>query len=165
VFELERGEIVEMSRPGKRHGLVCGNVARILGNFASLRKKGYPCSNDTGMIVERDPDTVRGPDVAFYEDAKTYEDIEEKYGDKPPLLAVEVLSPNDSVDRINRRIKELLAFGIKIVWLVDPEARIVTVYRQGKDLYILKENEELTGEDVLADFRCKVAEFFALPGP
>jgi Uma2 family endonuclease len=59
---------------------------------------------------------------------------------------------------------ELLLFGIKIVWLIDPEARNVTVYRLGKDHYVLEETEELTGDDVLPDFRCKVAEFFALPG-
>ena len=61
--ELERGEIVEISRPGKLHGLICANVVRILGNFSIQRKKGYVCSNDTGLVVERDPDTVRGPDV------------------------------------------------------------------------------------------------------
>ena len=91
--ELERGEIVEMTRPGKLHGFVCGNVARILGNFAIQRKKGYVCTNDTGVIVERDPDTVRGPVVLFFEDATNYKQIDRKYGEKPPLLAVEVLSP------------------------------------------------------------------------
>src|SRR5438874_10062199 len=71
--ELERGEIVEMTRPGIRHGFVCANVVRILQNFCIARKKGYVCSNDTGMVVERDPDTVRGPDVSLYEDVQTYE--------------------------------------------------------------------------------------------
>src|SRR5262249_1494039 len=94
--ELERGEAVEMSRPGKRHGLICGNVTRLLGNFAAQRKKGYVCSNDTGVVVERGPDTVRGPDVLFFEDAEQAEQVEEKYGEGPPLLAVEVLSPNDT---------------------------------------------------------------------
>jgi Uma2 family endonuclease len=164
VFELERGEVVEMSRPGKRHGLVCNNIGGILRNFAISRKKGYACSNDTGIITERDPDTVRGPDVAFYEDVKSFDEVEEKYGDQPPRLAVEVLSPNDTVGKVNRRVKELLQFGILIVWLIDPEAHNVTVYRLGKDYYILEETDELTGEDVLPDFRCKVAEFFALPG-
>jgi Uma2 family endonuclease len=164
VLELERGEVVEMSRPGKRHGLVCSNVVGILRNFAIARKKGYPCANDTGVIVERDPDTVRGPDVLFFEDAILFEEVEEKYGEKPPLLAVEVLSPNDSMGKVNRRIKEQLLFGTKIVWLVDTEARNVTVYRLGKDYYVLENNEEITGEDVLPDFRCKVAEFFLLPG-
>jgi Uma2 family endonuclease len=164
IFELEHGEIVEMSRPGKKHGLVCANSVRILGNFAAARKKGYVCSNDAGVVVERDPDTVRGPDVLFFEDVADYTEMEEKYGETPPLLAVEALSPNDSMGRVNRRIKEQLEFGTRLVWLLDPEARNVTVYRPGKAHYVVEENEELTGEDVLPDFRCKVAEFFNLPG-
>ena len=164
VFELERGEVVEKSRAGKRHGLVCSNVGGILQNFAAARKTGYACSNNTGMIVERAPDTVRGPDISFFDDTSVFEEVEEKYGETPPLLTVEVLSPNDSMGRVNRRIKEQLAFGTKIVWVVDPDARNVTVYRAGKAHYVVEENEELTGEDVLPDFRCMVAEFFKLPG-
>lgn len=163
-FELERGEVVEMSRPGKRHGLICANVTRILGNYAAQRGRGYPCSNDTGVIVEHDPDTVRGPDVLFFDDVMSADEVEEKYGETPPLLAVEVLSPNDSMGKVNRRIKEQLLFGTAIVWLLDPEALNVTVYRLGKDYQILEESDEITGGDILPEFRCKVAEFFRLPG-
>ena len=162
--ELERGEIVEMSRPGKLHGLVCANVTRILGNFTVQRKKGYVCSNDTGVVVERDPDTVRGPEVLFFEDAKRIEDMEEKYGETPPLLAVEVLSPNDTTGKLMRRVREQLRFGTQLIWVLDPDAKNVIVYRSGKEDSIVEQTEALTGEDVPPDFRCKVAEFFALPG-
>lgn len=107
-----------MSRPGKRHGLVCANVAGILRNNAIAVKKVYVCSNDTGVVVERDPDTVRGPDVMFFEDVGTFDEVESKFGETPPLLAVEVL----------------------------------------------EENAEITGEEVLTDFKCRVTEFFAMPG-
>src|SRR5262249_37355535 len=121
VFELERGRIVEMSRPGKLHGLICANVTGILRNYVIQRKKGYVCSNDTGVIVERDPDTVRGPDVMFFDDAETVEQVEEKYGDKPPLLAVEVLSPNDTHGKVVRRVEEQFRFGTRLVWVLDPD--------------------------------------------
>jgi Uma2 family endonuclease len=162
--ELERGEIVEMTRPGRLHGFVCANVARILGNFTVQRKRGYICSNDTGVIVERDPDTVRGPDILLFEDTDRVEAIDRKYGEKPPVLAVEVLSPNDRFAKINRRIQEQLRFGTLLVWVLDPDASNVTVYRPGQPYYIVEQSEELTGNDVLPDFRCKVAEFFAMPG-
>jgi Uma2 family endonuclease len=162
--ELERGEIVEMSRPGKRHGLVCANVVGILRNFVIQRKKGYICSNDTGVIVGRDPDTVRGPDVMLFEDAARIEDVEEKYGEKPLVLVVEVLSPNDTPGKITERIQEQKRFGTPLIWVLDPEARNVTVYRPGKEEKVVLENEELTGEDVLPDLRVRVAELFALPG-
>jgi len=162
--ELERGEIVEMSRPGRRHGLVCANVAGILRNFVIQRKKGYVCSNDTGVLVERDPDTVRGPDVMLFEDAAHIEDVDEKYGEKPPVLAVEVLSPNDTSGKVTQRVGEQKRFGTRLIWILDPDARNATVYQPGKEEKVVAESEELTGEDVLPDLRVRVAELFALPG-
>jgi Uma2 family endonuclease len=158
--ELERGEIVQMSRPGMRHGFICGNVARILGNFALRRGKGFVCANDTGVVVERNPDTVRGPDAMFFEGAPRLEEMSERYGEKPPLLAVEVLSPNDTTGKVMRRVREQFRFGTRLVWVLDPDARNVIVYRPGKEDYIVEQGEELTGDDVLADFRCPVGDFF-----
>jgi Uma2 family endonuclease len=163
-YELVRGEVVGMTKPGRRHGFVCVNIVWILSNYTRQQKKGYVCSNDTGMIVERDPDTVRGPDISLYDDANTYEEIDIKYGETPALLVVEVLSPHDSMGKMMERITDQLRFGTRLLWLVDPEARNVTVYRPKKEPYVVKENGELTGDDVLPDFRCKVAEFFAMPG-
>jgi Uma2 family endonuclease len=163
-FELERGKVVEMPPPGKYHGFVCGRVSGILSIFAAQRRRGYPCANDSGLVVEQDPDTVRGPDLTFYEDDQTAENMDRKYAIEPPRLVVEVLSPSDQTTKVNRRLSQYLKKGVPLVWLVDPEIRSVTVYRHGKDHYVLDEGEELTGEEVLPDFRCRVAEFFALPG-
>ncbi len=161
--DLVRGEIEEMSRPGKQHSLVCANIIRILGNFTVQRLKGYVCSNDTGTVVERDPDTVRGPDVLVFEDVEHFDQVELKYGETPPLLAVEVLSPNDSAGDLMQRVREQLRFGTRLVWVVDPGFRSVTVYGPGT-FRTHDDTEELTGDDVLPDFRCKVAEFFTLHG-
>ena len=162
--ELERGEIVEMTRQGIRHGFVCANVVRILQDFCIARKRGYVCCNDTGMVVERDPDTVRGPDVSLYEDAKTYQQLEIKWGENPALLTVEVLSPNDTMGKVMRRVGEQLRFGVKAVLVVDPDARNVTVHRSGQEPAIFEENQEFVIEDVLPGFHCRVADFFAFPG-
>jgi Uma2 family endonuclease len=163
-FELDSGEVVEMPPPGKLHGFVCGNVAGILRNFAIQRRKGYVCTNDAGVIVERDPDTVRGPDVTFYEDAQTIENMDRQYADRPPVLAVEVLSPDDRVNRVIRRITQMLHAGVGVVWLVDPEGRDVSVNRPGQDPILVREEQELSGDPALPDFRCRVADFFAVPG-
>lgn len=162
-FELVRGEVFEMPPPGKFHGFVCGNVGGILRNFAIQRGRGYVCTNDAGMIVEEDPDTVRGPDVTFYEDDETAGDMQRGYAAQPPLLAVDVLSPEDRVNRTVIRVTQMMRFGVALVWVVDPEARDVNVYRPESDPYLVDEAEELTGEDVLPDFRCKVGEFFQMP--
>src|ERR1700730_6142056 len=89
-FELEEGEIVEMSLPGERHGVVCGNTTWILGSYTRQIKKGYVCPNDTGLILEREPDTVRGPDVSLILENRKYEELEIKYPERIPTLVVEV---------------------------------------------------------------------------
>jgi Uma2 family endonuclease len=163
-FEQVRGEVIELPPPMKIHGVVCLNTGRIIGNYTFRRRKGYVTVNDAGVILERDPDTVRGPDVALYEDAQTFEELHPKYGEVPPLLAVEVLSPNDRADRIVRKITDYLRNGVALVLLIDPELRTVTVYSANSGPRLLEEGDELDGGDVLPDFRCRVAEFFTLPG-
>ncbi len=161
--DLVRGEVEEMPRPGKLHGFVCARITSILMEFAHRRRKGYVCCNDTGVIVERNPDTVRGPDVMFFEDGETLDDIEDYFGETPPLLAVEVLPPNDTAGKLMERVMDQIRFGTRLVWVFDPDARNVTVYRPGKEPYLVRLADELTGEDALADFRHPVADFFAMP--
>jgi Uma2 family endonuclease len=162
-FELVRGEVIELPSPGLPHGVVSANAVRILGNYTFKRRKGYLASNDAGVILQRDPDTVRGPDVALYEGARSFDELPRKYGEVPPRLAVEVLSPNDRADQITHKITDYLRNGVELVWLIDPKARTVIVYRRDDGPRVYTENEELTGEDVLPGFRCRVADFFYMP--
>jgi Uma2 family endonuclease len=163
-FELVRGEVVEMSRPGELHGVVCANVTALLHQYMRQRRRGRVLSNDPGVILEKDPDTVRGPDVAFFDDVRPYDQFNPKWSEGMPVLAVEVLSPNDRIGKVTRRINDFLRAGTRLVWLIDPDARDVTVYRPGQNPQVFEANQELTGEDVLPDFRCPVAEFFFVTG-
>jgi Uma2 family endonuclease len=163
-LELERGRVVEMSLPGERHGVVCANASGMLWLFARQRKRGHVCTNDSGLLIEREPDTVRGADVTFYDEIRRYEELNPKYSDRPPKLLVEVLSPNDKPGKVIRRIYRFLAMGAALVWMVDPEERTLTVFRTGKEPVEFKSDQEVTGEDVLPDLRIQVADFFAMPG-
>jgi Uma2 family endonuclease len=163
-FELVRGEVIEVSRPTRPHGVVCVRVGRLLDAYAEQRGSGYVTSNDSGVILEREPDTVRGPDVAFYEDAATFDELHPNYGEVPPLLAVEVLSPNDKPGKVMNKITNYLRSGVRLVWVLDPEARQVFVHQPDKALRELNQGDEITGEDILPGFRCRVADFFHLPG-
>src|SRR5437660_11471867 len=114
-FELVRGEVIELPAPRVPHGVVAGNAVWILNGYVRQRRKGYVVSNDSGVILERDPDTVRGPDVALYEGARSFDELPPKYGEAPPLLVVEVLSPSDRADQINRKITDYLKSGVGLV--------------------------------------------------
>jgi Uma2 family endonuclease len=163
-FELVRGEVVEVSRPGERHGFVCLNVGAILRNYTFQRRKGYALGNDTGVILERDPDTVRGPDVVLYDEARRYGELSAGYCERPPTLAVEVLSPNDMWGKVNRRIAQFLGQGVAVVWVVDPEGQSVTVHRANQLPQVFEGNDELIGDPEMPGFRCRVADLFYLPG-
>jgi Uma2 family endonuclease len=164
LFELDRGEIIEMSRPGERHCLVCVNAGFLMGLYVRQRRKGYALSNDPGIIVERDPDTVRGPDIVYFEESRRYDDMNPKFAEGTPTLAIEVLSPTDRIGMMMRRINQLLKSGIRFVWLIDPDGCDVTVFRSGHEPYTRSASEELTGDDILPDFRCQVADFFFSTG-
>jgi Uma2 family endonuclease len=155
--ELVRGVIVTMPPPKALHGACCSKVDRRLGNFVEEHKLGNVFANDTGFILERDPDTVRGPDVSFWSKARLPE-IPEEYTDIPPDLAVEVVSPGDHYSRIQTKVRHYLDHGVKMIWIVDPTDRSVTVYRSKEQGKILVETDTLTGEDVVPGFACRVAD-------
>jgi Uma2 family endonuclease len=163
-LELERGKIVEMPPPGERHGVVCWNAAGLLWMFALHRGKGVACTNDTGLVLEREPDTVNGPDVLFFDKLVRYDQLAIGYPQEMPHLVVEVLSPSARHSKVVRRVSRLLRKGVALVWVLDPEDRSVTVYRAGREAVVLSDTDEVTGEDVIPDLRLKVADFFKLPG-
>lgn len=159
-MELVRGEVELMPPPKGRHGIVCGNVALLVGHHVKQKKLGWVTCNDAGVVLERDPDTVRGPDVAFWAISRQPE-IPDDYFEIPPDLAVEVLSPDDRRARVRDKIREYLSNGVKVVWLVDPEARSVTVYAGSMRGIEHDGQDELVGGDVLPGFSCQVADLFA----
>ena len=164
LFELEEGDVVEMSRPGIRHGVVCANANGILWTYTRQVKKGYLCSNDAGLLLERDPDTVRGPDVFVYLESRKLNELELKYSERMPKLIVEVLSPNDRMATVQKRINAFLEKGVAMAWMLDPDERTVTIYLPNRLPIVIEEDEEVTGQGVLPDFRCKASDFFASAG-
>ena len=162
--ELERGVVVEYPLEGARHGFVCAKVGMILGNYTRARRRGYVCSNGVGIIWEREPDTVKGPDLVLFDEIRRFDELPTKYSEHRPLLVVEVRSPDDRWAKLHRRIAQFLKCGTGVVWVVDSEDRTVAVFRPNQIHQVFDEDEELTGGDELPDFRCRVAEFFAMPG-
>ena len=156
--ELLRGEVITMPPPKGRHGLAQAQIAYLLKCLVTPRKLGWVIT-ESGVVIERDPDSVFGPDVSFYSIAR-HPNRPEGYFEIPPDLVVEVLSPDDRRKHVREKIKDYVKNGVKLVWLVDPDFRTVTVYAGSLRGTELDEAETITGGDVLPEFTCKVAEFF-----
>jgi Uma2 family endonuclease len=159
--ELIRGEVVSMSLPGGQHGAIALEIGRLIANHAKPAKLGRVYAAETGFIVEHDPDTVRGADVAFVRTERLVAITNpQKHVPFAPDLAVEVRSPSDRDDEVEEKVQTWLKAGTLMVWTVDPESRTVTIHRPGSDPVTLGVDEQLTGADVLPGFTCRVAEFF-----
>ncbi len=160
--ELIRGEVVTMSLAGGEHGDVALQIGFLVKLYLQDHHRGRAFAAETGFILERDPDTVRGADVAYVSNERLATITNRrKLLPVSPDLVVEVRSPNDRDPEIEEKTELWLAAGSRLVWNVDPGARTVTVHRPGARFLLLTETDEIDGADVLPGFRCRVADFFA----
>lgn len=159
--ELIQGVFCETMSTGVEHGEIVIRLGRHLGNFIEPQGLGRVIGSDSGVRLERDPDTVREPDVAFIsaerlplgERVTTYSEV-------VPDLVVEIVSPNDDADNVFNKARMWLSFGVRLVWVVYPETRSVEVHRTGAALELIGDDGELDGLDVLPGFRCSVGAIF-----
>jgi len=158
--ELVRGEVITMPPPSFLHGIVQLNVAALLKAFARQHGLGR-VTVESGVVTDTGPDTVRGPDVAFWSFERLPADqVPVVYANVAPDLCVEVKSPSNTPARTTKKVGEYFGCGSRMVWVVDPEERTVTVYRKAGDGRVLWEDATLTGEEVLLGFSCPVSELF-----
>jgi Uma2 family endonuclease len=163
-YELNRGRVVEVPSPGCLHGVVCGWITFHLWSYVLRWGKGRVATHDTGLLVTRNPDTLRGPDMMVFEKAHSIERLNPRYTDEVPLLVVEVRSPSDNFSRMMERSSQYLALGVPLVWLVDPLELAITVFRGHEFHRVLDETDLLTGNGILPELSIPVAQIFQLPG-
>ena len=159
--ELIRGVLCETMPTGQEHGEVVVNLTILLGTFVKSRRLGRLMASDSGVWLERDPDTVREPDIAYFSAEKILPGVRVTgYAEAVPDLVVEVVSPNDSLREVNDKAMMWLRHGIPLVWVVNPDRRTVDVYREGGAVSTLTDNDTLDGLDVLPGFTCAVRDAF-----
>ena len=138
-------------------------LAVLLEDFLRAQPLGVLFSNDTGFVLSRSPDTVRGPDVALVtkERFEAVGDVPTHFPG-PPDLAIEVLSPDNRAGDVRAKIADYFAAGTRLVWVVDPASAEVTVYRTLLSPRVLKAEDFLDAADLLPGFSARVAEFFEI---
>lgn len=159
--ELIDGRIVPMTPTGDEHGRIEGNVFRALDEFARSRHLGKVLVGEVGIFTQRNPDRVRGADVLFISNERySRRSSASGYLEVAPELVVEILSPSDRALDTMQKLREYFAIGVKVVWVVDSEARRVYVYRSVTDVREFQEADRLPGDDVLPEFDVSVASLF-----
>jgi Uma2 family endonuclease len=160
-YELVKGELLDMPPPGYHHGRIIFELGYLLAAYIKPRHLGRLLGAETGFRLSRDPDTVRGIDIAFVSTARQPAGELPGYFDGAPDLAVEVLSPNDRAIDIDAKIADLLQAGAKLVWVVNPQRQTVTVHAPGAQPVVLTATDTVEGGDVLPGFACVVAQLLA----
>jgi Uma2 family endonuclease len=158
--ELVRGWVVREPPPGAEHGGVATELSARLRNFVREHHLGRIVS-DSGFILAETPPTVRAPDIAFITTERIPPaGLPVRYFPGSPDLAVEIVSPSNTPAAIQAKVDDYLAAGTRVVWVVEPRARTVTVYRPDHKIRMLREDDELDGGEVLPGFRVGVRAIF-----
>jgi len=161
-YELSRGELVPMTPVGLQHSWIVPRLGMFLTRYVDEKRLGI-VGMEGGFKLERDPDTLRAPDIHFVSKARIdKEGITPKFADFPPDLAVEVLSPDDTVSEVQKKVEEYLGGGVRMIWIVEPATKTVTAYRSHQDIKVFTQDQEIEGGDVIPGFRIRVAEIFAI---
>ena len=162
---LFRGELREskVTKQNPNHSGAVAKLTILLGVWLNTQPKprGKVYSGEAHFRIRKDPETNVGVDVALSTPEQAAA-IKKKstFVNGAPVLAVEVLSPNDKQQDISDAIEEYLDCGTKQVWIVDPVAETVTVYRANVEPVMYARSQTLPGGDDLPGFACSVAEIF-----
>jgi Uma2 family endonuclease len=158
LSELDEGELVKVSRPGIEHAELQANLIGVLRTF--LRGKGLGVVlGETGFVLGRDPDTVRGPDGAFLSAERRAEVRKGGWSEGAPDIAVEIVPPNDRASDIARKTRQYLAAGACAVWIIYEDQ--IHVFEPGDKFRSLGPDDSLDAPRILPGFRTTLREILA----
>jgi Uma2 family endonuclease len=160
-YEIVNGELIDMGNSGAKHGYVCSILMILLGGYVRLHKLGAMFDSSTAFKMKSG--NKRSPDVSFMakERLQGLDDIPDGFLEGAPDLAVEILSPSNTVEEIDKKIIEYFDNGSRLVWVINPKQNYILVYRNGQEPdRLVKSNDSLDGEEIVPGFNLPVAELF-----
>ena len=159
-YELVRGDLIQMAPVNFEHLEIGGNLIVEVGTHVRRRKLGV-VGGEGGFILERDPDTVRGPDMVFVRaDRVPQGKAKRHFAELAPDLVAEVRSPSESLKSLLDKADEYLRAGTRLVWVFDPSPKRVYVRTSDGRTRTLSVDDDLDGGDVLPEFRIPLREIF-----
>jgi Uma2 family endonuclease len=164
-YELVDGQLVELNM-SMWSSHVAGIIHWLLTTYCRDKRLGWTFPEGTSyQCFAAFPNMVGKPDCSFIRlNRLTIQQAQaEGHGSVVPDLVVEVISPNDIAHEVDQKVHLYLTAGVALVWVVNPEQRTVAVHRAATTGTILRENDEVSGEEVVPGFRCRVGDFFVAP--
>lgn len=159
--ELIRGELRSMAPAGADHGDVTNNFAFLLTAHVRAGALGRVFAAETGFRLARNPDTVVGADVAFVRaDRIPAGGVPKGFWEGAPDLAVETVSPSDTLEEVEEKVDAYLAAGARAVLVLNPRRKTITSHRSGNNPVVQHIGETLNLDDVVPGFSCAVATVF-----
>jgi len=157
---LVKGELKMMSPAGGDHGAIAMQIALAMKPFVD-QHGGKLYAAETGFVLERNPDTVRAPDVAYIVKDRVDAARTQTFIPIAPDFVAEVLSPNDKAEEVAEKTQWWLDHGVRVVWVADPANRCVTVHLPGGDAHVYRHEDTITGGDVMPGLSIAVNDLFA----
>lgn len=160
-FELIDGQLVER-KMGAKSAAVNARLLNRLGSRVDADQLGVVFSSEVGYQIFPDrPNRVRFADGSFIARGRLPEGhLPDGHLRIVPDMMLEGVSPNDLAYEVEEKIDEYLQVGLPLLWVIYPDTRTVYVYRQNGSVRRLKGADELTGEDVIPGFSCRVEDLF-----
>ena len=158
-LELIDGEVVEKAMPNPFHGAMVATLIWKLSNYIEGSKEGRVLTEVRHL--QDDEQRIYLPDVSVTLKGRFPRGVQRVVQVRPDF-AIEVLSPDDRAARVLEKVQFYLRAGVQLVWLVDPELRVVFVYRPGVEGEEHRAPETLDAKPVLKDFSLHLADLFAV---
>jgi Uma2 family endonuclease len=160
-YEIVNGELVDMGSSGALHGYVCSLLVAALASYVLPKKLGVILDSSTAFKMKNG--NRRSPDISFFakERLQGMTELPTGFLDGAPDLAIEVLSPGNTVEEIHDKLVEYFENGTRLVWIIHPSEHYILVYRSAQEPdRLLKSVDSLDGEDLVPGFTLPVAELF-----
>ena len=158
-FELIRGVLIEKMPGGDPHSEATIMTGIVVGNYVIANDYGDIRAGEPGYRLDRDPDTVRAPDVAWFAPGRLIRG-NPGFPEIVPDLAIEIKSPSNSWPEIAAKAYMWLSYGAQQAWVADPPTATITIYRLDAPPQTLTENDTLDGGDLLPNFAVPVWQLF-----
>jgi Uma2 family endonuclease len=163
--ELVSGRIVSLEPPALEHGAVVLNLTKAIARYLQQAQdeNGYACF-EIGLVVARNPDTVRRPPVSFFVGGQRFAELDRHLTETRPAFVVEIASTNDRRRAMRERVESYLKWGVRTVWVADPAEKAIHVMQSGRPPRLFSGEQSVPGYPVFGNFQLRINELFEMPG-